>query len=210
MTPERPSAPWCREHCITCGKRARVRVGEQHFCMAHYGTPCAKCGRLLRMGMWPTCRFGAGDHGPVFSGNAQGFDPVVVHFNPKTGKYRCPGSTDAKMPPGFVKQELRTVAEVRKWQKAEERNQQKVIDERVGRDNMRRDMIEQRNRPELRQAMQHMSEFGRDLARIAMNKSNATRTKTYAPGVFIDAFENNRSNRHGNHDPHTGMRRGQN
>lgn len=207
---ERPSAPWCREHCLTCGKRARVRVGEQHFCMDHFGTPCAKCGRLLRMGMWPTCRFGREDHGAIFRGNAQRFDPVVVHFNPTTGKYRCPGSTDAKVPSGFVKQELRTIGEVRKFQKAENENQRKLVDQRVGRANLRRDMIEQRNRPSLRSAMAHMSEFGRDFARLAIDKSNASRTRTYDPGVFIDAFENNRGNRGGNHDPNSGLRRGQN
>lgn len=61
------------------------------------------------------------DHRPSFwysSGVhlAQRFSPVVIHRD-VNGNVRFPGSVDAKVPPGFQKVELTTVAQVRQFEK---------------------------------------------------------------------------------------------
>lgn len=190
--------------CLFCENDATVMVDNQPVCASCLPTPCTKCGRFCFVGMWPSemCgRQGASGHGPVFRGFAQGFDPVVVHYNPKTDEYRFPASSEsgARVPKGFQKQELTNVHQVRRFQRDWNRVERRKVDQSVVRAQQRMDQIHALHRPELRMAMQGMSEFGRDLARTAM-KVNDERgaKKAYDPGCHLEAFEYDRSNR----DPH--------
>ena len=75
-------------------------------------TICSECGAELQIGDFPFC--GApGGHGSVFPEYAQHFDPIVVHVSP-SGEYRFPAATDAPIPAGFSKHEIRSIREADK------------------------------------------------------------------------------------------------
>lgn len=73
---------------------------------------CSACGATMRVGDWPYC-----PHGSTMSTRAQGFSPVVVFKDRKTGEYVFPGSTTERAPKGCERVELRTVHEVRKFER---------------------------------------------------------------------------------------------
>ena len=138
---------------------------------------------------------------------AHHFDPVVVHYNPKTGQYRIPGAAHTKVPRGFERQELHTISEVRKVQGQINASEYRKVQERIEREHAGIDAIEQRERPALRAAMAHMTPFGREFARYAMDRGNANRPKSYDPGVHLDAFEYDSSNRSPEYDGRRDRRR---
>lgn len=68
-------------------------------------TVCVHCNQELSIGDFPFC-----PHQPIRHAHAQGFDPVVVHVS-ASGEYRFPGTTDAAVPEGYRKVEIRTIQE---------------------------------------------------------------------------------------------------
>ncbi len=198
-TPETP--------CYRCEEPAIGCVEGLPVCFEHKPVPCEKCGRLVLIGMYPMCgRGGASDHGWMRDSPAQRFDPIVVHYNPVTKQYRFPGAGDAPAPKGFERQELRNFSEVRRFQKRWNESERKRVERVVYSDLARIDAIDAQNRPELRQAMQHMSPYQRDFAEVAMRANDARRPKMFDPGVHIEAMEFDASNRDEHRDARTGWR----
>ena len=80
---------------------------------------CGHCRKELQIGDYPYC-----PHDPVEPRNASvhASERVVVNVNPQTGEVRIPGRADRAIDPkyaaaGYVRQELNTLAEVRKLEK---------------------------------------------------------------------------------------------
>jgi hypothetical protein len=133
---------------------------------------------------------------------AQRFDPIVVHVD-KDGNTRFPGRSDAKMPAGYERLELRTISEARAF---ERRYCQKLRDEHEVRDNERRQQFainQAESRAELRAAMQHMSPKGRDFAQFAMERNNAKTRPSYEPNGYFECLEYDSSNRAAHNDAQT-------
>jgi hypothetical protein len=66
---------------------------------------CVRCGHELRIGDFPWC-----PHESIYANSAQHFDPIVVHVS-GDGQYRFPAATDAPVPSGYRKVEIRTIQE---------------------------------------------------------------------------------------------------
>jgi hypothetical protein len=64
-------------------------------------TTCAQCGKELAIGDYPFC-----PHETIFSQRAQRFDPIIVHRAPD-GSYSFPGTSDATVPAGYERVEIR-------------------------------------------------------------------------------------------------------
>lgn len=138
-------------------------------------------------------------------------DPVVVYQAPD-GSMRFPGATDALSTSkydraGFTRIELRSAADVRRFESHMNKHERAIASRRV--EQMHR-MHEQRlsqTRGNLRMAMQSMSAMGRDVARAAMNQTNRkSNFQTRDPGFHVDVFSNNRSSRDESRDS-SGRRR---
>lgn len=192
--------------CDRCDAPGCCLVDGSVLCFNHLPVPCPSCGRFVQMGMWPTCRNNPDDHGWAIASNAQRFDPVVIHFNPKTNDYRFPGSTDAKVPAGFMKQELRTSHEVRKFESRFNAQESAKIGQSVAMRHYQTQMRQRDRRAALRQQMQHMSPFGRDFARVAMEQNDNKRPRSFDPNFHIEAFSFDRSNRDAQVDRSTGWK----
>jgi hypothetical protein len=66
---------------------------------------CNVCNQAVRIGDYPFC-----PHESIRRSHAQGFDPIVVHVS-EDGAYRFPAATDALVPDGYRKIEIRTIQE---------------------------------------------------------------------------------------------------
>jgi len=66
---------------------------------------CVHCGHELQIGDYPFC-----PHGSIYPERAQHFEPIVVHVS-GDGQYRFPAATDAPVPSGYRKVEIRTIQE---------------------------------------------------------------------------------------------------
>ena len=193
--------------CYICEEPAIGCVETLPVCREHCPDPCVVCGRLCLVGMYPVCgRRGPSGHGWMRADPAQRFDPIVVHWNPATQSYRFPGSADAQMPSGFVKKELRNFSEVRRFQRHWNTLERARVDRVVSRDIARIDALDAKNRPELRQAMQHMDPYMRDFAELSMRMNDMKRPKMFEPNCHIEAMEFDSSNREEHRDARTGWR----
>lgn len=193
--------------CYRCDVDAVGLVDEYPVCAEHTPDACEKCGKLVLIGQHPLCgRSGPSGHGWIDARDAQRFDPVVVHYNPATQSYRFPGAMDAVAPAGFERREIRTMGEVRRFQKHWNETERKRVDAKVCKDQAYLAYSESINRPVLRQAMQHFSPQMRDFANYVIQRNNDNRPKTFDPGCHLEAFEMDRSNREAHRDVRTGWR----
>jgi hypothetical protein len=132
-------------------------------------------------------------------------DPVVVHVS-ADGAYRFPGSSNARVPKGFEKRELRTIREIEKFERdvnckvhAEARQHQEKEQQQVAE-------IRAHLRGELRQRMQSMSQLGRDFANLAMMLNDQRRSKPTDPGFHVQVLHYDQSNREAHRDKETGWK----
>lgn len=139
---------------------------------------------------------------------AQRFDPIVVHVNPLTGEYRIPGAGDARVPAGYERRELGTIREIERFERHANKIERGKSDMHATREQNYIDHLQKDRRSELRQAMQRMTPFGRDLARLAMARNDARRPQTQDCGVHFEILHNDRSNRSEHRDVRTGWKRG--
>lgn len=155
---------------------------------------CSDCGQPAGIGSYPFC-----PHGNLSEAYAQRFAPVVVHVD-ATGNYRFPGRSDAKMPAGYEKVELRSLRDVRAFERQFNAKVKREFDQRH---EVRQEQFEARQselRSELRDAMAHMSRKGREFAQFAIDRNNQRARKSYEPNGFFEAFEMDASNREGYSD----------
>ncbi len=158
---------------------------------------CEKCGHELQIGEWPYC--------PHFSVNgsfAAGFEPVVVHRD-ATGNIRFPGNTNAPIPEGYQKVELRTVNEVRRFEAEVNQREHAKADEHHSRREAAFSEKQAFLRRDLRTAMERMSNYGRDFAQHAIDRGNNRRQTPREVGFHLDVFSNDSSNREVHRDART-------
>jgi hypothetical protein len=161
---------------------------------------CERCGQLVFIGQWPWC-----PHGWLRTQDATAFDPVVYHVN-QQGQVRFPGSVDAPVPAGYEKRELRTVGEVRAFQRRVNQTETSKIRQSVEAECAWLEHLESTTRADLRQAMQRMSPRGRAFAELAIAQHNATRPTSRDADFYVEAFEMDASNREGYRDERTQWR----
>lgn len=127
-------------------------------------------------------------------------DPVVVYRAPD-GSIRFPGDTSgiatAKYDRlGYDRIELRSAAEVRRFESHMDRIEYAHAERRAERLQALREARESENRSELFHRMQSMSARGRAIARAAIERNNAKPSaRASAPGFHVDVYSNDRSNR---------------
>jgi len=181
--------------CFYCDEPAVGLIHRLPICRTHTPAPCEKCGVLVLQGQWPLCgRLGASGHGWTRTDPAQRFDPVLVFRDPKTGEYRFPGRNDAPTPKGYVREELRTISDVRQFERRWNQIERGRADAAVSREQARRQAVQEQLRPDLYRAMQSMPAIMRDFARAAIERGNA-RPSTKDPGCHVSAFSDDRSTR---------------
>lgn len=169
-------------------------------------TTCPKCGAELRRGDWPFCD-APGGHGSVFNVNAARFDPVLI-FEDAGGHVRFPGSPDDPVPPGFAKRELRTVQEVRQFEGRMNREERARWEKRQEAEHNAFEAAQRQRRAELRDAMQHMSEFGKDFCRHAIAENDRrSGGGSFDPGFRVEVFSQDASNREDHRSERTGWQR---
>lgn len=139
-------------------------------------------------------------------------DPVVVYRAPD-GTFRFPGDGNSLSTRNYDRQgleriELRSAADVRRFQSHMNKREFAQAQRRVERLQELSERRTREMRSELRQRMQSMSEFGKAVARAAMNRNDAKPApRAHDPGFHVDAFENNRSNREESRDAQGRRRR---
>jgi hypothetical protein len=162
---------------------------------------CPRCHTHYGIAEWPFC-----PHGAVYEQAAQHFDPVVYHVNAK-GEVRFPGATDAPVPVGYERRELRTIGEVRRFQARVNAAENSKIRQQVERECAWLETVEAKNRSDLRAAMAQMSPAGRAFAEVALAQHNQRRPTSGEAGFYVEPFENDASNREAYRDARTKWQR---
>lgn len=139
-------------------------------------------------------------------------DPVIV-YKAHDGSFRFPGDPNSLATKqydahGYERIELRSAADVRRFESQMNARELSRAQRRVERLQEGRERREHELRGNLRQAMQSMSPFGRAVARAAMAKNDA-KPREYAReiGFHVDVFSNSRSNREESRDAQGRRRR---
>lgn len=158
---------------------------------------CKDCGQELEIGSWPYC-----PHGSTRGTFAAGFDPVVIHRDAQ-GNFRYPAHVNAPIPEGFQKVELRTTHEVRAFEAEVNQRERAKADMNLSQRESAFSLQQAARRRDLRSDMNHMSEQGRDFARLAMDRTNNRRAVPRDVGFHLDVFSNNSSNREVHRDAKT-------
>lgn len=140
-------------------------------------TKCGTCGAELTFGDWPFCG-GKNSHSSILKTHAQRFAPIV-YFQDKAGNKRFPGRSDAPPPKGFERVELRTVPEVRKFEREMNRAERERWDRHKVREELTFGPMRKQSRSELIAMMQSFSNLGKDFARLAMKKNDEKRRGDY-------------------------------
>lgn len=139
-------------------------------------------------------------------------DPVLV-FRAPDGTFRFPGDPNGTQvrkyeQDGFERIELRSAADVRRFENQMNQREYARAQRRVERMQEHRENRERMTRSELRRLMQSMTPFGRAVARAAMSRNDQKpRPRASDPGFHVDVFSNYRSNRETSYDPQGRRRR---
>ncbi len=133
------------------------------------------------------------------------FEPVVF-FEDAAGNKRFPAAPDAPVPAGFERRELRTIHEVRNFERAVNQEERAEWDEYRNAEDRAFGEQRQARHAELRAAMQHMSPYGRDFAQVAMEQTNRKGRGSYEAGFRLEVFSENAGNREAYRDERTGWR----
>lgn len=196
---------WC-PRCGNVKHLSRVEfrkfVLEPTVCQ-HHDEPCVAVRVDLKRKMHRTeqarAAFG------TYNYRAQRFDPVVVHVD-KQGNIRFPGHADAACPAGYERRELRTVNEVRSFERHVNLKDRVEWEQRQAIREQQFSEQQSANRRELRSAMERMSQRGRDFAELAMRRNNDRKKAQFHDGFFVEAFSQDSSNRDAYRDERTGWK----
>ena len=134
--------------------------------------PCVKCGKKCQQVVLPQRSEGNFGQG------------IVVHVS-ADGHTRFPGDPNARVPKGFQKKTLTTIREVEKFEREMNIKLRAESEQYQEREARHFDAIQQKNRSDLRMAMQHFSPAGRDLAETAMRMNNERKRKTNDCGFHV-------------------------
>lgn len=176
-------------------------IAEVNRPLADYPTtpPCSTCGQPTeQVHLPPSTRWT--------------LDPVVVYRAPD-GSYRFPGDTNGQGAAkydraGLERIELRSFADVRRFESTMNATERAVAERRVERMQALSAQRTARTRGDLRQAMQSMSRRGRDVARAAMARNDGKPGPQVSDANFhVDVFSNDRSNREESRGPDGRRRR---
>lgn len=126
--------------------------------------------------------------------DAQSFRPVMVDQAPD-GSYSIPGHAGAPVPEGFIRKELRTVAEVRAFERNINAQERRQWEAQQAREHEAYSEGERMRRRDFFQRMQDMSPAGRELARLAIEHNNNRPRRKYTRETFVEVFSRDSSNR---------------
>ena len=132
--------------------------------------------------------------------------PIVVHVA-ADGAVRFPASTDAPVPKGFEKKELRSIREIEQFERRVNLHLRAEAEQHAENEERHYSAVRESNRSDLRQRMQGMSQFGKDFARFAMEQNNNRKRKPLDVGFFTEILHMDRSNRDSHNDERTDWKR---
>ena len=124
---------------------------------------------------------------------AQGFKPSVI-FRDAKGNVQFPGRSADQPPKGYTRVELRSSREVFRFEREMDMRCKREHDRSAEAEARRAAEVRGKLRGELRSMMQHMTPYGRDFARAAMDRNDRAPTKSYDPGFHLPVFHFNSSN----------------
>src|SRR5439155_4833023 len=108
---------------------------------------CKHCGEHIEIGSWPWCVPGRG-HESTRRSNVSRFDPVVI-FKDSDGQYRFPGNASDPTPKGSERIELRTTAQVRRFEHEMSAREKRQAESKMERRDAFFSELQRRNRSEL-------------------------------------------------------------
>jgi hypothetical protein len=170
---------------------------------------CNQCGKELQIGDYPFCS-APGGHGSTLPSRAQHFDPIVVHVS-HDGEYRFPASTDAPVPAGYAKVEIRTIQEADRISREVNAREDSTLRQVQHQSDAGRAATRARNRAFMNNLRDRMSPAGRqflDQAREYQEQKDRQRenTRPRSTNFHIEVFANDSSNRESHSDERTGWR----
>lgn len=127
-------------------------------------------------------------------------DPVVV-FKAPDGSFRFPGDANGissknyeKL--GYERQEIRGAAEMRSFERKMNQIEYSRAQRKVEAQARHREASEKVRREKLREMMQHMSAYGRDVARAAIDQGDRRpAARAHEAGFHSEVYAYDRSNR---------------
>jgi hypothetical protein len=158
--------------------------------------PCPKgnCGKISEQVLLPSRTPG------------QFSDPVVIHVA-ADGSVRFPGRSDARVPKGFERRELRTIRDIERFEHDTNVRLSAEADQHNSNEQRFFGELRAQQRSDLRQRMQNMSSQGRDFARFAMKKNDERRGKRTECGFHLEILHFDQSNREAHSDDRTDWKR---
>jgi len=144
-------------------------------------------------------------HLPCESRNCE-VPAIVVHVA-ADGSVRFPAATDAPVPKGFEKKELRSIREIEQFERRVNLHLRAEAEQHAENEERHYSAVRESNRSDLRARMQSMSNFGRDFARFAMEQNNNRKRKPLDVGFFTEILHMDRSNRDSHNDERTDWKR---
>src|SRR6185312_3503440 len=182
---------------MTCGYCLAELTRADTYVVRTNETTEVKCGK---------CTYVLDTYAPLFESAAQQADPTVIARGPN-GEIRFLPRTDAPIPEGFMRQELRTLAEKDAFEREVNANERARHESYMENRDRAASMVQERNRSELRARMQHMSQFGKDFARTAIDQNNNRVRGRFDAGFHIESSHYNASNRDGEVSERTNWKR---
>lgn len=161
--------------------------------------PCETCGSETKQTYNP-------------SRSRHSIDPIVV-FEAPDGSFRFPGDSSGlsvrryeKL--GYHRVEIRSATDMRRFEKKMNHRERGRMERSADRKQAVREAREHVSRARLRESMQSMSAFGRDVATAAMAKNDAKPVdRNSDPGFHSEVFSYDRSNRDESRDDRGRRRR---
>jgi hypothetical protein len=131
--------------------------------------------------------------------NAQRFNPIVVFKNPDS-TYRFPGRSNEPTPSACQRVELRTLSQVRRFEREENSRLKSIHQSSMAYQEARYRSIKREMREEFKKRVESMSPRGKRLAEFAMRmsdqrESHSSRAAKYDAGFRISVAHDDASNR---------------
>jgi putative FmdB family regulatory protein len=135
-----------------------------------------------------------------------GMTETLVLHQDADGHYLVPAHRDAPVPEGCTKVEFRSVQEVRRVERQMTEYERAKFSASIEREEMAFEAEAAENRGELLRRMPSMSNRGRDLARLAIERSNNRQRRQFRGEIHFEAFSMNSSNREPWRDENSGWK----